>query len=69
MFVSYERAMMRVKYLGAVMSMLMRAENFSSRMEGQSCARKIFWRDHVDAHTRRKFFGLYGLAIIRVEGS
>ena len=25
----------RVKYLGAVMSMLMRAKNFSSRMEGQ----------------------------------
>ena len=37
------------------MSMLMRAENFSSRMEGQWCARKIFWRGHVDAHARRKF--------------
>ena len=55
----------RVKYLGAVMSMLMRAENFSSRMEGQWCARKIFWRGHVDAHARRKFFGSYDSPTMR----
>ena len=47
----------RVKYLGAVMSMLMRAEHFSSRMEGRWCARKIFWRGNVDHNHAQSVLG------------